>query len=73
MLDAITETGRFHIALLHLNRPQLVAYRLRGRLSQLIEARHEMLQDENRELRTILAAQQKYIERLRHLLGGNPQ
>lgn len=69
MLDGITETGRFHLALLHLNRPQLVNYRL----SQLIEARHEMLEDENRELRTILAAQQKYIDRLRHLLGENPE
>ena len=73
MLDGLTETGRFHIALLHLNRPQLVTYRLRGRLFQLIEARHEMLQDENRELRTILAAQQKYIDRLLHLLGETPQ
>lgn len=52
---------------------RLATYRLRGRLSQLIEARHEMLEDKNRELRTILAAGQKYIDRLRHLLGENPE
>lgn len=28
LLEALTETGRFHIATLRLNRPQLVKYRL---------------------------------------------
>jgi len=42
-LDPLTETGRFHIALLHLNRPALVSYRLQKRLIELREARRLLL------------------------------
>ena len=45
-LDPLTETGRFHIALLHLNRPALVSYRLQKRLIELREARRLLLEDE---------------------------
>ncbi|MDP6505760.1 MAG: HNH endonuclease, partial [Planctomycetota bacterium] len=34
-LESLTETGRFHIALLHLNRPSLIAHRKRRRLISL--------------------------------------
>lgn len=72
MLEPITDTGLFHIALLHLNRPALVAHRLRRRHDSLGYARRQLLEAENRELRAIIAAQQKYISRLRQLLGDEP-
>jgi hypothetical protein len=69
-LEPLTATGRFHIALLHLNRPSLVAYRLRRRHEELLCARRELLEDEVRELRAIISAQETYIARLRELLAG---
>jgi hypothetical protein len=39
-MEPLTETGRFHIALLRLNRPELVAHRLR---QQIAEATAEQL------------------------------
>ena len=39
-LEPLTETGRFHIALLQLNRPALVEHRLRQRLAALL-VRHQ--------------------------------
>lgn len=71
-LEALSETGRFHIALLHLNRPALVAHRLRQRRAELRAARQQLLETENQELRAIIAAQQKYIAHLRQLLGEEP-
>jgi hypothetical protein len=72
-LEAISETGRFHIAILHLNRPALVAYRLRSRGNQLRTARQELLEAENPELRAIIAAQRQYIKKLRQILGDEPR
>ena len=72
LLDALTETGRFHITLLHLNRPALVAHRLRRRRAELHAAKQQLLEAENLELRAIVAAQQKYISRLRQLLDNEP-
>jgi len=72
LLEALTETGHFHITLLHLNRPALVAHRLRRRRAELREARQQLLKAENSELRAIIAAQQEYISRVRQLLGGEP-
>ncbi len=71
-LDPLTETGRFHIALLHLNRPALIAYRLRQRLIELRDDRRLLLEDENRELQAIVVAQLRYIDRLKRLVGGRP-
>ena len=45
-LVPITETGRFHIAVLQLNRPELVAYRLRTREER---AKAELLKQLTRE------------------------
>ena len=70
LLEALTETGHFHITLLHLNRPALVAHRLRRRRASLREARQQLLEAENSELRAIIAAQREYISRIRQLLGG---
>ena len=48
-----TETGRFHIVLLHLNRPALVAYRVRQRFHELLRERRELVEAENNELRAL--------------------
>jgi hypothetical protein len=66
-LEPVTETGRFHILLLPLNRLALLAYRLRQRRAELMAARNELLEDENRELRAIIQAQESYINRLKKL------
>lgn len=70
-LDSLTETGRFHITLLHLNRPALVTYRLQKQLVELREARQLLMEDENRELQAIIAVQQIYIHKLERLLGDD--
>lgn len=64
-LEPLTETGRFHIVLLHLNRPALVAYRLRQRQAELLAAREEVLEAEIRELRIIVQTQERYIAHLK--------
>ncbi len=61
----LTEIGRFHIAILRLNRAPLVALRLRRRFYELLVDRKRLLDAENSELRAILKAQAKYIARLK--------
>jgi hypothetical protein len=68
-MEALTETGRFHIALLQLNRPQLVALRVRRRLSTLREVNQQLLEAEIAQLRLTLDARERYIALLRRLLG----
>ncbi len=69
-LQALTETGAFHIARLHLNRPQLMAYRRERRL--LAAAREtqagllERLAALEDELRTLTSE----LDRLR---SGEPE
>ncbi len=70
-LEPLTEIGRFHIALLHLNRQALVAYRLRNRYQQLLARTKDLVEAENAELRALIQAQEKYIARLRNLVGGD--
>lgn len=70
-LAPVTETGRFHIALLHLNRPALVMLRLRQRHQELNQARRKLLEAEIKELRAIILAQEKYITHLKKLLELN--
>jgi hypothetical protein len=69
-LEALTETGRFHIALLHLNRPTLVAHRLRRRFHELLRERRELVEAECAELRAIINAQEKYIAHLKRVVQG---
>lgn len=68
-LEPLTETGRFHIALLRLNRTALVMRRIRKRHQELLQARRELLEAEIKELHAIIAAQEKYIAYLKGLLG----
>jgi hypothetical protein len=72
-LEPITETGRFHITLLHLNRPALIACRLRRRRAEIQKARQEFLEAEIRELRTIILVQEEYIARLENLIDGSSE
>lgn len=69
LLVPLTETGRFHIALLHLNRPALVQHRLRRQHARLLEAKQRLLKLENARLRQTVQAQETWIEELHRLLG----
>ena len=71
-LEALTETGRFHLRLLRLNRQALVSLRLRKLFYSLLTARQVLLESEVRELRAIVSAQDRYIERLESLVERDP-
>ncbi len=71
-LVPLTETGRFHIVVLHLNRPELVTYRIRRRLADLVLLKQSLLEAENRQLRALLAAQESCLEAFRRILGLPP-
>lgn len=60
-LDALSDTGQFYIALLRLNRPQLVANRLERRIYQILGEKQRLLAQQNEELRKTIAAQEQYI------------
>jgi hypothetical protein len=64
-LEPSTPRGRFHIALLRLNRPELVEYRLQHRLRQLFLETLELVRDENRLLKLRVANLERYLEQLR--------
>lgn len=63
-LEPWTSTGRFHIELLRLNRPQLVELRLTRRLRALLAEAHQLLRDENEELRLRLVLLEHYLREL---------
>lgn len=71
-LDALTETGRFQIRLLRLNRPALVTMRLQTLFRSLLSARQMLLESEVRELRAIIVAQDRYIVHLESLVERDP-
>ena len=60
-VDALSETGRFHIALLRLNRPQLIEHRLVHRIQTLLREKQLLLERQNEELRKTIEAQERYI------------
>jgi hypothetical protein len=64
-IRGLTPTGVFHITLLRLNRPQLVAHRLACRLQVILEEKVRLLEQQNSELERTLAAQERYLEVLR--------
>ncbi len=65
LLEPLTETGRFHIFLLRLNRPPLVEYRLRRRLAELLTQTNQLLRQENQVLRFRLANLENYLQQLK--------
>ena len=71
-LEPLSETGRFHIELLQLNRPALVEYRLRRLLSVVVAKKQQLLEAENAQLRAIIAAQEIFIGHLKEVLGITP-
>ncbi len=60
-LHGLTPTGVFHVALLRLNRPQLVAHRLAQRLQRVFEAKIHLLEQQNAELQRTISAQESYL------------
>jgi hypothetical protein len=71
-LEPLTQTGRFHIALLHLNRPPLVAHRLRRRRAALLTEMQHVLEADIHQLQELLAAQRAFLHQLRRTLGLPP-
>lgn len=69
-LEPITDTERFHIELLRLNRPALTGHRLQKRLTSLLVESHQLLEEENSRLRRTIAAQEEYLRRLWIMLGS---
>ncbi|NOX60818.1 MAG: hypothetical protein GXP42_02550 [Chloroflexi bacterium] len=67
-LQAITETGRFHITLLRLNRPQLVKHRLIRRMQRVLSEKQHLLERQITDLRQTIAAQERYISLLQQEL-----
>lgn len=68
-LRGLTPTGHFHIAILRLNRPQLVAHRLAHRLQIVLEEKVRLLEQQNAELKRTISAQERYLS---ILLGQSP-
>ena len=63
-LQALTNTGTFHIALLRLNRPQLIEHRLIRRIESILGEKHRLLEKQNIELQKTIEAQTQYIQML---------
>ncbi len=63
-LEPLTETGRFHITLLHLNRPRLVRHRLAQQLREVMEGKLALLERQIHELEETITAQERYISAL---------
>jgi len=66
-VEPLTETGRFHAKLLHLNRPQLVELRLTRRLHSLLAESCQLLRDENESLRNQVLMLEQCVQELRRL------
>ena len=63
-LQALTNTGAFHIALLRLNRPQLIDHRLIRRIEIILREKVRLLEKQNIELQKTIEAQTRYIQML---------
>lgn len=72
LLEGLTPTGRFHIALLQLNRPALVQHRLQRCMAKWLMLRHEMLEDEVAMLTSTITGLELHISRLERLLEPPP-
>jgi xanthine dehydrogenase iron-sulfur cluster and FAD-binding subunit A len=66
-IEALSETGRFHVDLLHLNRPQLVELRLSRRLHALLAESCQLLRDENEHLKNQITMLEQCVRELRRL------
>ena len=68
-LEPLTPTGRFHIVWIHLNRPELVAHRLRELLIVAVQERLQLLEGEVARLRAKLLKREEEEKELNNLLG----
>ena len=68
-LEPLTDTGRFHIELLDLNRPQLMMHRQRTWMRTLNDAIRHSLRREVSDLQSELQAYERYVAELERLLG----
>ena len=64
-LQGLTPTGAFHITVLRLNRPQLVAHRLARRLQKILQEKIRLLEQQNAQLERTILAQERYLDVLR--------
>jgi hypothetical protein len=60
-IDAISETGKFYIALLRLNRPQLIEHRLVRSIRTIVSEKQRLLEQQNVELQKTIEVQERYI------------
>ncbi len=63
--EALTARGDFYLDWLHLNRPQLIALRLRRFVFQHTQALVEEMQETNRYLNTLTMSQKEELDALR--------
>ncbi|MCB0108495.1 MAG: HNH endonuclease [Caldilineaceae bacterium] len=68
-LEALSETGHFHITTLRLNRPQLIRHRLSQQLQKMLQEKHLLLEAQIAELQRTVIAQEKYLAILRMQIG----
>ena len=73
MLDALTDTGRFHVARLHLNRPGLVRNRQVRRETQQDRRNRAAVVDTLGRVEDLLKALRTAIESIRAGANRNPQ
>jgi len=63
-LEPLTDTGRFHLFLLRLNRPQLLEQRLTQRMQELLSQSLRLLRNENEVLRLRVVLLELYLREL---------
>jgi len=68
-LEPLTDTGAFHIRLLHLNRPPLVAHRLARRATNILRQRILLLQEQIEQREQTIQQLQEYISLLTALIA----
>lgn len=67
-LEPLAPSGRFHITLLQLNRPQLVRHRLARQLRDVVQQKLFLTEQQNQEMYQTIQTQQSYIHLLETLL-----
>jgi HNH endonuclease len=69
-LAPLTDTGKFHIALLHLNRLPLLAHRLAHRASEIVRQRVILLQTQIEQREETIKELEEYINVLNALIAA---
>lgn len=70
VLESLTVTGEFHLRLLHLNRPQLIAHRLARQAMKITELRLRLLEEQNEQRAQTIQFLEGYIEFLLQLIAA---